>query len=54
MKKEIICDKCNGAGEIEVIVCDECGEYPAGKYEDKDLCHNCWAKTLSKKDINNL
>ena len=54
MRKRIKCEDCDGTGKIEVVACDRCGEYPAGKVEDEDLCQNCWAKTLSDEEINNL
>ena len=54
MKKQIICKNCKGEGRIEIIICDQCGEHPAGKYESKDLCQQCWAATLTNKEIANL
>ena len=59
MKKEQVCEYCHGKGKIEIKVCDDCGsEYGVGKYNDngkeKEICQNCWAKTLTDEEIANL
>jgi hypothetical protein len=51
MKRKINCDQCHGEGFIIVDACDTCGSYPAGKYEEKYLCQECWGKTLTDEEI---
>ena len=55
MKQEKICDKCDGIGKIEVSVCDDCGqEKRVGEYEGRQICHQCWAGTLTDEEISEL
>lgn len=55
MKKEILCDNCNGSGKIEIDVCDECGKQTTvGKYGAQMICQSCWAVTLTDEEIENL
>jgi RNA polymerase subunit RPABC4/transcription elongation factor Spt4 len=55
MKKYKSCKHCKGMGRILRAVCDECGsDEHVGVYEGKDICHNCWAKSLTDEEINNI
>lgn len=55
MNKEVACKKCNGTGKETVQTCDGCGkETRCGEYEGQWICVDCWAKSLSPEEINNL
>lgn len=55
MKKVIDCATCQGKGSYEIDICDECqSDEWVSHCEDKILCNDCWAATLSDKEIQEL
>ena len=53
------CPHCNETGQIEIVVCDECGDYNQvcvyiGEHNKINLCFKCWSNNLNKEEINNL
>jgi len=56
MKTANTCPKCNGTGEEIYHICDICKSRDTVAVIDDgaELCQECWAKTLTDEEIQNL
>jgi RecJ-like exonuclease len=56
MQKIKTCPYCNGLGTITITACDICGseDNVCKDNNDKYLCQECWGKSLTAEEINDL